>query len=142
VEDLVRAHAAPTVHIDNEVNVVGQMLNQFDDWLARFQPEYSAAEMPVFNEQFGYAGSLDAILKIGGTKLLTDYKTRREPLDSKGNAQRPYGETALQLAAYRYTELAAVFRARRVEKYKRRYYLLSDDEHQLARPMETVDGGC
>jgi hypothetical protein len=74
VEDLVRAHAAPTVRIDSEVNTVGQMLNQFDSWLARFQPEYTAAEMPVFNEQFGYAGSLDAILTIGGTKLLTDYK--------------------------------------------------------------------
>jgi hypothetical protein len=141
VEDLVRAHAAPTVHIDSEVNTVGQMLNQFDDWLARFQPEYSAAEMPVFNEQFGYAGSLDAILTIGGTKCLTDYKTRREPLDSKGNAQTPYGETALQLAAYRHAEIAAVFRARRVEKYKRRYYLLSPDERAMAPKMPQVDGG-
>jgi hypothetical protein len=74
VADLVRAHGAPTIELDSEVNVVGRMLNQFDGWLQRFTPEYTAAEMPVFNERFGYAGSLDAILTIGGVRLLTDYK--------------------------------------------------------------------
>ena len=96
--------------------------------------------MAVYNERFGYAGSLDAILTIGGTTLLTDYKTRREPLTAKGEAQMPYGETALQLAAYRHCELAAVWRARRVEKWKRRYYLLSDEERSLGEPMPQVDG--
>jgi hypothetical protein len=74
VTGLVQSHAAPTVDLDAEVNVVGRMLNQFDNWLQRFTPEYTAAEMPVYNEQFGYAGSLDAILTIGGVRLLTDYK--------------------------------------------------------------------
>ena len=45
--DLVRAHAAPTVDLDREVVLVGQMLQQFDRWLDRFQPEYAAAEMAV-----------------------------------------------------------------------------------------------
>lgn len=141
VEDLVSAHAAPTVNIDNEVNVVGHMLNQFDRWLQRFTPEYTAAEMAVYSERFGYAGCLDAILTIDGVRMLTDYKTRREPLDSKGNAQTPYGETALQLAAYRHADLAACWRARRYEKFRRRYYLLSADEKELAPKVPEVDGG-
>jgi hypothetical protein len=141
VSDLVRAHAAPTVELDGEVNTVGKMLNQFDGWLQRFTPEYTAAEMPVYSERFGYAGSLDAILTIGGVRLLTDYKTRREPLTAKGETQTPYGETALQLAAYRHADLGAVFRARRYEKQKRRYYLLSPDEKAMSAKMPPVDGG-
>ena len=138
--DLVAAHAAPTVNIDQEINTAGLMLNQFDQWCDRFQPDYIAAEMPVFNERFGYAGSLDAIFRIGGMDLLTDYKTRREPLTAKGEAQRPYGETCLQLAAYRHCELASVVRARRVEKFRRRYYLLSPTEREQAEPMPKVHG--
>ena len=141
VEDLVMAHAAPTVQRENEVRTVGLMLQQFDTWLNRFQPEYTAAEQPVYNEQFGYAGSLDCILTIGGTRLLTDYKTRREPLTAKGEAQTPYGETALQLAAYRHAEIAGVVRPRRVEKFRRRYYLLSPEEKEIGEPMPQVDGG-
>jgi hypothetical protein len=141
VEDLVRGYAAPTVVLEVEVDTLGLMLNQFDDWCQRFSPDYSAAEMPVFSQRFGYAGSLDAILEIDGVRLLTDYKTRREPLDRRGNAQRPYAETALQLAGYRFADLASVVRARRVEKFKRRYYLLSPDEKKMSKPMPKVDGG-
>ena len=139
--DLIRAHAAPTVELDQEIHTAGLMLNQFDKWCDRAQPDYTAAEQPVYSDQFGYAGSLDCILTIDGVKLLTDYKTRREPLTAKGEAQRPYGETALQLAAYRHADLAGVVRPRRVEKYKRRYYLLGEKEREIAQPMEPVDGG-
>lgn len=139
--DLIRAHAAPTVELDSEIHVAGLMLNQFDKWCDRAQPDYTAAEQPVYSDRFGYAGSLDAILTIDGVRLLTDYKTRREPLTAKGEAQRPYGETALQLAGYRHADLQGVVRPRRVEKYKRRYYLLGDAERDLAQPMEPVDGG-
>ena len=141
--DLVRAHAAPTVELDQEVVVVGQMLNQFQGWVERFQPDYTdgAAEMAVYNEQFGYAGSLDAIFSLDGTPLIVDFKTRREPLTAQGKEQTPYGETALQLSAYRHAEIAAAWRARRVEKYKRRYYLLNDTEKSLSEQMPKVDGG-
>jgi hypothetical protein len=142
VGDLVRAHAAPTVDFDHEVNTVGVMLNQWDGWLQRFQPSAYAAEMPVYSERFGYAGSLDAILTLDGVRLLTDYKTRREPLTARGEAQTPYGETALQLAAYRHADLGLVSRARRFEKMKRRYYLLSPDEkREVSVPMPKVQGG-
>jgi PD-(D/E)XK nuclease superfamily len=139
--DLVASHAAPTVNLEKEVNTVGKMLNQFDRWLQRFTPSYTAAEMAVYSEQYGYAGSLDAILTLDGVRLITDYKTRREPMDAKGNMQTPYGETALQLAAYRHADLAAVWRARRVEKWRRRYYLLSPDEKEIAPAVPQVDGG-
>jgi hypothetical protein len=140
--DLIRAHAAPTVDLESEIHTVGLMLNQFDKWCDRFQPEYTAAEQPVYSYRFGYAGSLDCILTIGGVRCLCDYKTRREPLTAKGEAQTPYGETALQLAAYRHAELQGVVRPRRVEKFKRRYYLLGEKERELAQPMEPVDGAA
>jgi ATP-dependent exoDNAse (exonuclease V) beta subunit len=141
IEDLVRAHAAPTVDIDSELVIVNAMLDQFDGWLQRFTPEYTAAEFAVYSEEYGYAGCLDAIFTIGGVELVIDYKTRREPLTAKGGPQLPYGETALQLAAYRYADVAAVWRARRVEQYKRRYYLLSTGEREVAQSVPKVDGG-
>ncbi len=140
-EGLIRAHAAPTIDFDTEVNMAYGMLDQFQNWVERFQPEYTAAEMAVFSERYGYAGSLDAILTIDGVRLITDYKTRREPLDTKGNPQRPYGETALQLSAYRHADLAAVVRARRFEKGFKRYYLLNGAEKDQAEPVPPVDGG-
>jgi hypothetical protein len=34
-----------------------------------------------------------------------------------------------------------VWRPRRIEKFRRRYYLLSEAEQQLAEPVPQVDGG-
>lgn len=139
--ELVAMHAAPTVDMAEEVHVVGQMLQQFDIWLQRFQPVYQAAEMAVYSPTYGYAGQLDAILTINGVRFVVDYKTRREPLTNQGKPQTPYGETALQLAAYRYAEMASIWRPRRVEKFKRRFYLLSPEEQELAVPVPEVDSG-
>lgn len=143
VADHIRALGSASIEVDSELAVVGRMLNQFDAWLQRFQPVYVAAEMPVYSERFGYAGSLDAILNIGGLNLITDYKTRREPLTARGEAQTPYPETCLQLAAYRHADLGLVSRARRYETpQKRRYYLMSPEEKRtVSVPMEQVDGG-
>jgi hypothetical protein len=142
ITQLVRSHAAKTVNIPAEVALVKQMLGHFLRWCDRFQPEYTAAEAAVYSEKYGYAGCLDAILTIGGQKLITDYKTRREPLTSRGGPQRPYAETALQLSAYRHADMVAVWRARRTEIYKRRYYLLSPDERQVAEPVPAdIDSG-
>ena len=58
-------------------------------WQQEFEPEYLASEEMVFSRH-GYAGTLDAIVRISGEVWLVDYKT------SKG----VYEETALQLAAY------------------------------------------
>ena len=115
-------------------------LDAFDRWATEFQPEYLAAEAAIFNRTFGYAGTLDAIVKIGGQTVIIDYKSTRRTHDNRGNPTGPYPEVALQLAGYRHAELIATFRARRMERYRRRYYLLSPDERVMAAPMPEVQG--
>lgn len=45
------------------------------------------------------------------------------------------------LAAYRYAEMAAVWRPRRMEQFRRRYYLLGEAEKAMAVPVPEVDAG-
>jgi hypothetical protein len=116
-------------------------LVQFDQFLDHFQPEYVAAEVTVYHPTFGYAGTCDGIMEIDGARYIIDYKTTGEPYDRDGKAKGPYPEVAMQLAAYRYAEIAAVWRARQAEQFKRRYYLLSDTERELAVPVPEVDHG-
>jgi TusA-related sulfurtransferase len=54
-------------------------------------------ESPVFSRRWQYAGTLDLIAKLAGKTWLLDWKT------SKSGA---FGDTAFQLAAYRYAEFA------------------------------------
>jgi hypothetical protein len=128
--------------VDDEVR---PYLQQFDRWCQKFQPSYEAVEMTVFSPTYGYAGTLDAIMRIGSVdgrvRVIGDYKSSRKSYDDKGNPSGPYSEVALQLGAYRGAELAAVWRPRRVEQMCRRYYLLSPEERQLAVPMPEVEGG-
>ena len=74
-------------------------------------------------------------------KYIIDYKTSAESVDSRGKAKSPYPEVALQLAAYRFADIAAVWRARTAKESQRRYYLLSETERALAVPMPEVDHG-
>ena len=128
--------------LEREVDTVHDMLDQFDGWLQKFTPSYQATEMAVYSTQFGYAGQCDALLTIDGVRFITDYKTSRDTFDSRGKLKLPYPEqVALQLAAYRYAEHAAVWRPRRYEKFRRRYYLLSPEEQALAVPVPEVDTG-
>lgn len=142
VTELVAHEGGAQVDIDTEVNTVGRMLNQFDGWLQRFTPSYQATEVCVYSPTYGYAGQADGFLTIDGTRFIIDYKTTREPFDSRGNLKTPYPEqVGLQLAAYRNAEGAAVWRPRRMEKFRRRYYLLSAAERELAVPVPEVDTG-
>lgn len=142
VEELVQNAGGAQTLIDEETHVVGQMLNRFDDWLARFQPSYQATEVCVYSPTYGYAGTADAFLTIDGVRFITDYKTTREPRDSRGKPRTPYPEqVGLQLAAYRHADFAAVFRPRRYEKFRRRTYVLSAAERELAVPVPEVDEG-
>lgn len=125
--------------VDDEVR---PFLDRFDDWLGRFGPVYQATEVAVFHPALGYAGTTDAFLTIDGVRYIADYKTTRKALDSRGNPSEPYPEqVGLQLAAYRWAESAAVWRPRRTEVFRRRYYLLSPDEQAMAVPVPTVDTG-
>mgnify|MGYP000974589100 FL=1 len=124
--------------VDAEVQ---PFLDQFDRWAQEFQPVYQAAEVTVYSPSYGYAGTCDAFLTVGGVRCIVDYKSSRKSFDNRGNPTTPYPEVALQLAAYRHAELAAVWRPRRMEQYRRRYYLLGQAEREMAVPVPEVDTG-
>lgn len=88
-------------------------MEQFARFVADYQPEFEMAEETVYNRSESYAGTLDAVVRIGGRTLILDVKTGKDI----------YPETAMQLAAYRHAE----FRG-----------LPDGDE----RPMPPVDGAC
>ena len=67
-------------------------------FVVEHEPDYIATEAVVVNRACSYAGTLDAIVRLGGRPTLLDYKT------GKG----VYSETALQLAAYRFAEFIAL----------------------------------
>lgn len=112
-----------------------------DRWLEAWQPEWHASEVVVYHPDLGYAGQLDGIFRLGGQQLIYDLKTTRKHADSRGKRKTPYPETALQLAGYRYAQFAATWRPRRYERWKRRYYTLSQAEREMALPVPEVDGG-
>ena len=130
------------IDVKSEADTVEKMLNQFDGWLQRFTPSYQATEVTVYSPTYGYAGQADGFLTIDGVRFLIDYKTTRDPFDSRGKLKTPHPEqVALQLSADRHAEHAAVWRPRRFEKFRRRYYLLSAAERELAVPVPEVDTG-
>jgi len=123
--------------VDDEVR---PFLDRFDAWLQLWQPSYEAVETTVYSRTYGYAGTLDAIAVIDGQRLLVDYKSSKKSKDNQGKDTTPYPEVGLQLAAYRHAELAATWRPRRYEKFRRRYYLLGADEREMSLPVPEVDG--
>jgi hypothetical protein len=126
---------------DEDVLALTLMLDQFDRFLQRFQPDYLACETVVGHETYAYAGQCDTFLTIEGVPLIGDYKTSRTSWTAAGREKKPYPEAGLQLAAYRHAEFAAVWRARRYENRSRRFYLLNADERAAAVPVPEVDGG-
>ena len=113
---------------------------QFDRWLQKAQPEFLACEMTVYSPTYGYAGTADGIFKLQGATLGFDWKTHEHDRTANGNLVKPYGENALQLAAYFNADFAATWRARRTNIYQRRYYLLGQTERDMAVPVPPVDG--
>lgn len=142
LEAAVRAEGSDATDIHAEAKLIAVMVDRFDGWLQRFTPAYQATEVCVYHPGYGYAGTADAFLTIDGVRFITDYKSSREPFDSRGKPKTPYPEqVALQLAAYRHAQYAAVWRPRRMEQFRRRYYLLGDAEREMAQPVPDVDAG-
>lgn len=77
------------VQPDDYPEISGHVLT-FLRFVAKHQPTFELSEATVFNEEIGYAGTLDAVMTVGGKRWLVDVKT--------GGA---YPEAALQMAAYR-----------------------------------------
>lgn len=73
-------------------------LTQFRHFADRYQPVWLASELVVVSQRHGYAGTLDAVCRIGDRTLLADFKTTNQNRDGKPGV---YLEVALQLSAYR-----------------------------------------
>ena len=117
------------------------LVEQYDRWLQRAQPEFLAAEMPVYDTRYSYAGTLDGMAVIGGAKFIIDYKTSKKSFDKQGRPTHPYPEAGAQLAAYRYAEWAVPLPPRRFEQFRRRYYLFGEPEKDHALPVPPVEMG-
>jgi hypothetical protein len=120
---------------------VSRFVDQFERWLEEFSPSFVATEVTVYHPEFGYAGTADGFLTVDGVRFIVDYKTSRRWVDHQGRPTGPYPESALQVAAYRWAQWAAVWRPRMAEVFRRRYYLLGETEQTLAQPVPAVDGG-
>jgi hypothetical protein len=128
-------------------------LIQFECFLNDWQPEYIAAEVTIFNVTYRFAGTCDGFFRLQRVPLIFDIKTSASDTLADGKLRTPFPEVGLQLAAYAgggpqfYDEgdgmpppIAAVWRARQSEQFKRRYYLLSETERALGVPVPEVDG--
>lgn len=121
------------------------LVEQYQRFLADFEPEFLMAEAPVYNLELGYAGTLDAIARIQGSTVLLDMKTTLHgpnAVDKRGRPKRrpPFSEVPLQLAFYRRAPLVGILADRREIQY-RRYYVF-DPELQHTEPMPDTDGAA
>lgn len=73
---------------------VAPYLTSFRNFLEDFKPDFQLVEATVFNVAEGYAGTLDAVARVGGRTFLFDWKTGKDI----------YPDVALQLAAYEHAE--------------------------------------
>lgn len=81
--------------------------NTFVEFVPQYWQEFIAAhnvkfidsEQVVVNDEFGYGGRFDHVLEVDGELAI---------VDSKSNANGPYGSVALQNAAYGYGEANAI----------------------------------
>lgn len=99
------ANLGTVIHGFLEAQILGQptpeytdeqrpFIDGFNRFLEDWQPEYEATELTVANPEHGYAGTLDAKLRLpslGPDLIELDYKT----------GKAVYPEVGMQLAAYR-----------------------------------------
>ena len=79
-------------------NELAPYLLQFGRFLSEWQPKVEAAEMVVYSERYGYAGTLDSIMVIDGERVVLDVKT----------GSGVYREASVQLAMYRAADFVQV----------------------------------
>jgi hypothetical protein len=120
--------------IDEEYRPYAEQLAR---WLRKWQPRYLMAEAPVYNLSYGYAGTLDGVMEVGGRTVVFDYKTT-EVGPSDGKARPPWPEVALQLCAYRNAQLVGLISEQRYDDRSNRYYLYDQTAHH--EPMPPTNG--
>jgi len=114
-------------------------VRQFEAWRNTVAPEYQAVECTVFDPDYLYAGTLDAIATLAdGKRYLLDYKTSRNE-----NSRGPWSDWALQLAAYRWAPFACPFRVYVANNdWSSRRYYINRAELDHAVPTPEVDAAA
>lgn len=107
------------VKVTDEDEAKQPYLQAFLSWLAEWEPRYEMTEATVYNRRYGYAGTCDFLAWVRVDHLLasglelTDWFDETFPINDAGEVlllgdyktgKGVYGETALQLAAYRHGE--------------------------------------
>lgn len=104
-----RVHAAAekyalTGELDNADEEIAPFLVQYLAWFAQFKPTYEASEMTVISRQYGYAGTLDGIIRLGWCPPKhVDLVGKQMVMDIK-SGKGVYDEFQLQLAAYKHAD--------------------------------------
>lgn len=88
----------------------------FADWYNETKPEVLASEYVVFNDEYGYAGTIDLKCRIAGKTYIVDFKS----------GQNIWPEYELQLSAYKHAEkgvdalaiLQVGYRRNKIKHYK------------------------
>ncbi len=111
-------------------------LDQFVRFLEDFEPEFLMSEAPIYHLGYGYAGTCDGIVRIGGQTVLFDIKTTAHS-KAAGKSRPPFDEHILQICAYRHAELVGLL-SERVETHRGRYYSFDPEKHTEAMP--STDG--
>ena len=94
----VHALAEKLMH-GHEITVPDELrghVEAYVKFLDQWNPTPVLTEVTVVNYTVGYAGTLDMVMDCHSRRILADIKTTRSGI---------YGETALQLSAYRYAEV-------------------------------------
>lgn len=112
-------------------------LDSYMSFLEEHQPEFLMAEAPVYAPTTGgYAGTLDAVMRLGDTVVVADIKSTPHAPDS-GRSRPPFPEASLQACAYRHAEVVGLLSEQRYASGKR-YYMYDPSAHH--EPMPETEG--
>lgn len=101
-------HLAEKLARGLDVDVPEELVGHVDSYIAfleKFEPSEALLERPVFNRHYRYAGTLDLLCNVRGDLVGVDKEFARSLLDIKTNRSGPFGEVALQMAAYGHAEV-------------------------------------
>lgn len=91
IHSIIEAHKKSDVLIKTVPKLQGYA-EAYYKWIRDFKPEIVENEKTVVNKKYGYAGTLDMLIKNSDKLTVVDFKTNK-----KGNL---YDEVDLQLSAY------------------------------------------
>lgn len=97
LRELGRAHEAEQAREALAARGETRFADRFDEWWELYGVTPVAAEVTVWNQSVGYAGTLDLIAEIGGRLCIVDFKTKGLTRDGRA---KPLSESVvMQLVA-------------------------------------------